>query len=189
MNISPEEAEEALNAIQTVMQKTRRSISSSGAYKFLILWGAIWSLGFLGSQFLPAQVAQYTWIVLDVIGGLISIFIGIRMKAGLHSSSSKTSGRRIGLFWLLLFLYCYAAVAIVWPVDSKQLAMMIILFSTVGWVAMGLLLSFASVWWGLGLFLISLVGYFLIPDIFFLWMAIWGGGGLITLGIVIRNRW
>ena len=53
MNISPTEAEEALAAIQTMVQNTRRAISSSGSYIFLIVWGVIWLLGFLGSQFLP----------------------------------------------------------------------------------------------------------------------------------------
>jgi len=38
MNISPAEAEEALAAIQTMVHKTRRAISNSGAYAFLIVW-------------------------------------------------------------------------------------------------------------------------------------------------------
>jgi len=188
MNISPAEAEEALTAIQAMMQKTRRAISGSGAYNFLILWGVIWMLGFLGSQFLPPQTASNVWVVLDILGGIISVVIGVRLNRGVRTSA-PTSGIRIGLFWLLLFLFCFVAVGIVWPVDGKQLAMFIILFVTVGWIAMGLLLSFASVWWGLGLLSLSLIGYFLLPDIFYLWMAILGGGGMIVLGIYIRNRW
>ena len=89
----------------------------------------------------------------------------------------------------MLFFYCFAAVAIAAPVDGKQLAMYIILFVTVGWIAMGLLLSFASAWWGLALLALSLIGYFLLPGIFYIWMAILGGGGMIALGIYVRNRW
>ena len=65
MNISPTEAEEALAAIQTMMKKTRRAISSSGAYVFLIIWGVVWLLGFLGSQFLPQEspaMPGWSWI-------------------------------------------------------------------------------------------------------------------------------
>ena len=47
MNISPNEAEEALAAIQKMTQKTRHSIASSGAYIFLIITGIIWLVGFL----------------------------------------------------------------------------------------------------------------------------------------------
>jgi hypothetical protein len=189
MNISPTEAEEALTAIQAIMQKTRRAISSSGAYNFMILWGAIWLIGFLSSQFLPAQTAQYVWMGLDILGGIISAIIGIRMSRGVRISTPTTSSKRIAFFWLLLFVYCIAAISVAWPVDGKQLAMFIILFVTVGWIAMGLLLSFVSVWWGLALLGLSLVSYFLLNDIFYLLMAFLGGGGMIALGIYVRNRW
>jgi hypothetical protein len=45
------------------------------------------------------------------------------------------SGKRIGIFWLLLVLYCAAAVAVNLPIDGEQLVMLIILFARVGWVA------------------------------------------------------
>jgi hypothetical protein len=189
MNISPSEAEEALAAIQAVMHKTRRSIANSGAYLFLIVWGVIWLIGFLGSQFLTLETAGNAWMVLDIFGGILSAVIGIRMGRGVRRTSATTSGKRIGLFWMLLFVYCIAAIAVAWPTDGKQLAMFIILFVTVGWVAMGLLLSFASAWWGLALTALALIGYFLLPGIFYLWMAILGGGGMIALGLYIRSRW
>ena len=189
MNVSPSEAEEALAAIQTMMKKTRRAISSSGAYVFLIVWGVIWLLGFLGSQFLPKETASFTWMGLDILGGILSAAIGVRMNRGVRSSSPTTSGKRIALFWLLLFFYCVAAVCVAWPTDGKQFAMFIIIFVGVGWMAMGLLLSFASVWWGLAMIVLALIGYFLLPGIFYLWMAVLGGGGMIALGLYIRSRW
>jgi len=54
---------------------------------------------------------------------------------------------------------------------------------------MSLLLSFTSVWWGLAITALALIGYFLLPGIFYLWMAVLGGGGMIALGLYIRNRW
>ena len=189
MNISPKEAEEALAAVQEVMRKTRRAISSSGAYKFLILWGVIWFIGFLNSQFLPDDIASRVWMGLDIGGGILSVVIGLRLNRVVRSNLPSTSGKRIAFFWLLLFLYCTAAISVAWPVDGKQLAMFIIFFVTIGWVAMGLLLSFASVWWGLALVALALIGYFLLPVMFYLWMAFLGGGGMIALGIYVRNRW
>jgi len=189
MNITPSEAEEALSAIQKIMKKTRHSISSSGAYKFLILWGIIWLIGFLNSQFIPGELAGNIWIGLDIIGGMLSAFIGIRLNRGIRSSSPSTTGKRIGLFWLILFLYCFIAILVAGTTDGKQLAMFIILFVTIGWIAMGLLLSFVSVWWGLALVTMACLGYFFLPDIFYLLMAILGGGGMIVLGLYIRDRW
>jgi hypothetical protein len=189
MEISPDEAKEALDAIQRVMQKTRRSFSSSGAYIFMLIWGSVWMVGFLGSQFLPSEIAGNLWIALDILGGILSAFVGIRMNRGVRSSTSSNTGKRIAIFWLLLFIYCSLALWIVWPVDGKQLAMFIIIFITIGWLAMGLLLSFVSVWWALALTGVALVGYIFLPDIFYLWMAILGGGGMIALGLYIRARW
>jgi hypothetical protein len=189
MIVSPSEAEEALVAIQVMMKKTRRAISSSGAYGFLIVWGVVWLLGFMGSQFLPQLFAGYSWMGLDLLGGILSAMIGIRMNRGVRSSSSTVSGRRIAWFWLLLFIYCFAAIAVAWPSGGKQASMFIILFVMLGWLAMGLLLSFASIWPGLAITALALIGYFLLPDIFYLWMAILGGGGMIALGLYIRSRW
>jgi len=189
MEISQTEAEEALLSIQAIMKKTRRSISASGAYKFLVLWGFIWLIGFLNSQFLPGDLAGKFWIGLDIVGGIISAFIGARMNRGIRTSTPSTTGKRIGLFWLLLFLYCVAAIFVAGTGDGKQLAMFIILFVTFGWLAMSLLLSFTSVWPGLALFALAIFGYFVLPGIFYIWMAILGGGGMILLGFFIRDRW
>jgi hypothetical protein len=189
MNISPTEAEEALAAIQTMVRKTQRAVSSSGAYNFLIVWGFVWLFGFLTSQFIPNETAGYIWLGLDILGGVLSAVIGIRMNRNIRSPSAVASGRRIAWFWLLLFFYCIAAIGVAWPIDGKMLAMFIIFFVMIGWMAMGLLLSFISIWWGLAITALALVGYFFLPDIFYLWMSILGGGGMIALGIYIRKRW
>jgi hypothetical protein len=189
MNISPTEAEEALAAIQAMVRKTRRSISSSGAYAFLIVWGFVWLFGFLTNHFIHNETAGYIWMGLDILGGVLSAVIGIRMNQNIRSPSASATGKRIAYFWLLLFLYCIAAIGVAWPVDGKTLAMFIIFFVMIGWMAMGLLLSFASIGWGLAITALALVGYFLLPDIFFLWMAFLGGGGMIALGFYIQSRW
>jgi hypothetical protein len=149
----------------------------------------IWLLGFLNSQFLPNQTAGYVWMGLDILGGIFSAIVGIRMNRGVRSSAPTASGKRIAFFWLLVFFYCVAAVAVAWPTGGRQLAMFIILFVGIGWMAMGLLLSFASIRWGLALTAVALIGYFLLPGVFYLWMAILGGGGMIALGLYIRSRW
>lgn len=189
MELSPDEAEEALAVIETMVQKTRQAISKSGAYAFLIVWGVIWLLGFLSSHFLPGEIASNAWIALDIVGALLSIFVGVRMNRVVRNSTSAATGKRIAWFWLFVFFFCGAAIGVASPIDGKQLAMFIILFVILGWMAMSLLLSFASVWGGLAIAALALISYFLLPDLFYLWMAILGGGGMIALGIIIRNRW
>lgn len=189
MNISPNEAEEALAAIQKMMRKTRHSISSSGAYIFLIFTGMIWLVGFLATQFLSGEIVNYIWAGMSFIGTALAILFGSRKGRRLRSPLTATYMKRIVAFWLLLVLYCIAVIAIAQPTDGKQTTMFIILFMMVGQLAMGLLFSFSSTWWALPITAMTLVGYFLLPDFFYLWMGILVGGGMIALGLFIRFRW
>lgn len=189
MNISPDEAEEELAVIQRMMHKTRRSIASGGAYIFLIVTGIIWLVGFLSTQFLTGKIVAYIWTGMSLVGTAVAILLGARMGPRVRGPSTSVSARRAGLFWLFLVFYGMAAVAIARPTDGKQVTMFVILFTMLGQLAMGLLISFSSVWWALPITALALVGYFLLPDIFYLWLAILGGGGMIALGLYIRLRW
>jgi hypothetical protein len=189
MSISPDEAEEALAAIQKMTQKTRHSVASSGAYIFLIITGIIWLVGFLSTQFLSGEIVAYIWIGASLLGSAVSILLGTRMSGRVRSPSTAPTAKRAGVFWLLLVFYCIATIAIARPADGKQVTMLIILFIMVGQLAMGLLLSFSSSWWALPITALALVGYFLLTDFFYLWMAILVGGGMIALGLYIHSRW
>ena len=189
MNVSPDEAEEALAAIQNTMRKTRHSFASSGAYIFLLLTGIIWLVGFLATQFLPGEIVVSVWIGMSVLGSAVSVVLGTRMGKRVRGPSTAVYGRRVVVFWLLLVLYGIAAIAIARPTDGKQVTMLIILFMMIGQSAMGLVFSLSSTWWALPIAALALIGYFLLPGIFYLWMAVLVGGGMIALGVYIRMRW
>jgi hypothetical protein len=189
MNVSPTEAEEALEAIQTVMKKTRHSIATGGAASSLIITGIVWLIGYMCTQFLPGKIVVMVWIGLSLLGGALATVLGMRSGKRVHNPSAAATTKRIGLFWLLLVLYCIATLAVAWPMDGKQLTIIIVLFVMLGQLAMGLLLSFASVWWVLPITALVLVCYFLLPGFFYLGMSILGGGGMILLGLTIRSRW
>jgi hypothetical protein len=189
MNLSPNEAEEELAVIQRMIQKTRHSFASSGAYIFLMVTGIVWLIGFLSTQFLTGTIVAYIWTGISLLGTAISILLGARMGPRVRGPSATISAKRASLFWLFLVFYAIAAIAIARPTDGKQVTMFIILFIMIGQLAMGLLLSFSSVWWTLPITALALIGYFLLPGIFYLWMGILVGGGMIALGLYIRLRW
>ena len=189
MNISPNEAEEALAAIERTMQKSRHSFASSGAYIFLILTGTIWLVGFLSTQFLTGEIVGYIWIGISLLGCVLSVLFGTQMGRRVRGPSADASVKRASIFWVLLVFYGIATIAIARPTDGKQVTMFVILFIMIGQLAMGLLLPFSSVWWALPITALSLIGYFLLPGIFYLWMGVLGGGGMIALALYIRLRW
>ena len=189
MNVSPSEAEESLAAIQSITQKTRHSIASSGAHISLIVTGIVWMIGFICTQFLSGAIVAYIWIGMSILGSLLASVLSIRRGKHVRSPSAAATTKRISLIWLLLAVYCVAAIAVAWPMDGKELTVFIVLFVLIGWLVMGLLLSIISIWPGLIIIALVLIGYFLLPGIFYLWMGILGGGGLIALGLYIRYRW
>jgi hypothetical protein len=111
------------------------------------------------------------------------------MGKRVRSPATAATAKRVGLFWLFLVFYCIAIIAVAGPMDGKQLTVFIVLFALIGHLAMGLLLSFASVWWPLPITALVLISYFLLPGFFYLWMGVLGGGGMIALGLYIRYRW
>jgi len=188
MNISLTEAEEALATIQRMEQKTRHAIASSGTYVTLIVTGIVWLIGFVCTQFLP-EISGYVWTGLSILGSILGTLWGFRLGQRVRNRAFSATAKRATLFWLLLVFYCIAAIAIARPTDGKQVTAFIILFIMIGQLSMGLLISFSTVWWALPITALALVGYFLLPSIFYLWMGVLGGGGMIAFGLYIRFRW
>jgi hypothetical protein len=189
MNISPNEAEEALAAIQTMAQKTRHSIASGSVYISLIITGLVWLIGFTATQFLSAPLIIWIWIVTSIVGSVFATFMGIRTAKRVRITSSAVTGKRIVIFWVLLTLFAAAIIAVAHPTDGKQITLIIILFAMIGQMGMGLLLSFSATWWTVPVAAVALLGYFLAPEWFYLWMGLLGGGVMIVLGVYIRYRW
>ena len=189
MNISHDEAEEALAAIQTMAQKTRRSIAGGGAYISLIITGIVWLVGFTATQFLTGSIVPSIWIGVSILGSAFATILGIRAGRRVHSASTAVTGKRIAIFWILLILFAAATIAVARPADGKQLTLLIILFAMTGQMGMGLLLSFSATWWTVPVVALALVGYFIVPVWFYLWMALLGGGVMVILGLYIRRRW
>jgi hypothetical protein len=188
MNISPTEAEEDLAAIQITMRKIRHSIASGGSYITLIVTGAVWLVGFLSTQFVP-EISAYVWTAGSILGTILGTVLGFRMGKRVRSPATAPMVKRVGLFWLLLVFFAIAFILIARPTDGKQATIFIVLFIMLGQMAMGLLFSFSSVWWVLPITALALAGYFLFPGIFYMWMGVLGGGGMIALGLYIRSRW
>lgn len=181
MNISKREAQESLNEIESVISQIRRDIAHGNNSYLLIMWGFIWMIGFSGTQFFPKQ-AGWFWLVLDLIAGMASWMI---MRKSAHQ---RPNGRRVGLAWLILFGYILLWAALIHPDGVKGMAF----FSTLpmcGYVICGLWLGRFWIWLGLIVTALTLLGLFLLPAWFALWLAITGGGSLIISGLFIRKFW
>ncbi len=189
MNISPDQAEEALADIQKIMQKTRHSIASSSFSTSLMITGIIWLTGFVCTQFLTGEIVVYIWIGMSILGSILASILGSRQSRLVRNPAAGATTKRVLLTWLLLTIYCLAAIVVAWPLDGKQMTIFIVLFVMIGWTIMGLSLLFTPVWPSVILVALVLAGYFFLPDFFYLIIGILGGGGMIALGLIIKYRW
>lgn len=176
---------EELRAIRAVMEQTRRAIGRTGGGRFLVLWGAVWLLGFLGTQFLPHHWIGWMWGMLNVIGVAGSVWLGIRLSLQVRSPL----GLRIFFFWLASIAFALLAYWL-FGLRDEHLGLLFALIIALALVQLGLLsFSTGSIWLGLLIAALALIGFHLFPAYFSLIMSFLGGGLMIGTGLWIIRRW
>ncbi len=185
MNVSPDEAREALAAVDGVRRRTRAAIRLGGGGQIMMVWGAVWFFGYLASQFLEGRAVGLAWGVLDLAG-----LAGTALVVGWVSRRvHDPMGWRIGLFWLLLFAYAAVWLALARPADGSLIGLLIATMAMFGYVVMGLWIDLRFLWVGLAVTALALAGYLLTPAWFGLWMAFLGGGVLFGSGLYVLRGW
>jgi hypothetical protein len=182
MPISPAEAESTLIDISATGRASKTFYGYRMASPHMILWGVIWALGYGLSYSFPRETL--VWPVLDVIGMTGSFWIGFRNKG-----SAKFPGAwRYGATALAIFLFIVALFAVIPPRSAEQLSAFFPIF-------VSLLYALFGIWSGGTRLIIAgsiiaaltLGGFFWLPHIFTLWMAVVGGGALILGGLWLRK--
>ena len=185
VNMTTDEAQASLQLIEQVSRQTRRRLIMGGGAYYLILWGAIWFLGNLASQFLAGTLAGRVWLLLDLVGIAGSFWIGYHRSSRIRSPL----GNRIGLIWLAILIYGALILWISDPQDANQANLLITLVVMLGYVLSGLWLGRLISAVGILITLVALLGYLAIPSYFSLWMAVFGGGVLFVSGFLMLRRW
>ena len=187
MNITQREAQDSLETIEKIQQQTRRALAHGGGPFFLIIWGVVWMIGYLASQFLDGQTAGMVWMILDAAGIVASIATGWWISRQVRRPAHDA---RIGMFWLAWLVY---AALIIWLTgvyaDPALMGLILAVFAMFGYVVMGLWLWRPLVWVGAGITALAIALYLLIPSYANLAMAILGGGTLIVSGLYVYRNW
>ncbi|HHB90498.1 MAG TPA: hypothetical protein ENK60_04250 [Anaerolineae bacterium] len=183
MNISKDEAQLSLEAIQQVQKDVRRSLARGGGPIYMMLWGAIWFLGYLGEHFLQPALAGKLWMALVAVGFVLSFVIGWRTSTKIRVPGY---GPRIALFWLAWIFYTSLIIALFHiPTQPEQMGLFIALMAMFGYVVMGLWIWSFLAWVGILVTVIIVLASTLMPEYTNLIMAILGGGTLGLSGLYI----
>ncbi|MCJ7825088.1 MAG: hypothetical protein MUP44_09335 [Anaerolineales bacterium] len=178
------EAHESLEIVRQASELTRQAVARAGSGYMLIIWGVVWLVGFLGSQFL-GEAQGYLWLFLDVFGIVGTAVVIIKSSKQVRS----THGKRIGIFWLILFVYGGLIYWIAGPFQGDQYLLFITILVSLAYVVMGLWFSPPLLYIGLSITALAMVGWQLVPAYLGAWLALVGGGGLISSGIyILRSR-
>lgn len=205
MHLSPEEAQSALVAVQQVQDRTHRTITWGAIYE--VLWGTVWVIGFLISQFFTTNgsVLGWTWGGLGLLGGVISFSLGFYSSR--QQPVRRTSGSwfdapqaRFGLLLWAMLLYSSILFVLFFPLllHGQQSALQFGLHLSLWWSVTAMFIYAASGLWfrlpqiigvGVAVTAIALLGYYLLPDYYYLLMALFGGGTLIGHGLSWLHPW
>ena len=192
MSQGVEELQETLQEVKETAGRTRRAVRYKGPDALYVIWGVVWMVGFTAQHQLPATPLRFGhfawplncvgWTPLVVAGAAASAFIFRR-----RTPVDPSAARPMGMFWLLLFAYVGLWLTLLAPMfdprkmGSAELTRVVTaiycLVPMFAYVVMG---PFGCgrymIWLGLGVSCMTLVGFFAVPNYFYLWMAVVGGG-------------
>ncbi|MAT99363.1 MAG: hypothetical protein CL608_19665 [Anaerolineaceae bacterium] len=174
------EAEAQLRLIEQA-QARQRAVGSRETGWFLLIWGLVWLVGFLTSQFAPASWHIWVWLLLCGVGGGLSAVVGLRL--GQQVQYTQT-GPKLGLFYPVFLGFCLLWLFLVQPQSWQETAVFAISFLGFAVVLSGILLKVRS------LIAAGLVGTALAVGIYLWFVAqfglvvgLVGGGGMIVAGL------
>ena len=111
----------------------------------------------------------------------------------------STSDTRFGISFILLFVFAAIWFAVLMPWGSMADVHYLEFQRSVGAYAATLVMFsyvIAGLWWdryfmwlGIIVTVLTIVGYFALPQFFNLWMAFFGGGLLALSGLLVKRRW
>ncbi len=194
--LSRDEARAALAAIDAISSETRRNIAGSCAGPILIWWGLIWIV-MLGYAQFHSGPNRLWWVF--ILAGFSGQVVLQQVRPPLIKQAPNW---RAAAFWLGIFVYAGLFLILLEPWDllqnlssadsamvDRKITAYLSIVPMFAYVIIGPWVSRFFV--GLGLLMTALIlfGYYFVPNWFYLWVGLIGGGTLILSGIFIRKFW
>lgn len=190
--VSPEQAKEMLADIDQMARRIRKTLAASALAPNLMVWGAVWAIGFTAT-FLNVARHGWFWAGLIAVGAVLTFIITWRAarERVVVSDEEKRLSWQIFWFWVAVLGYATALLFVRPPREGQDVVVTFVMLSMLGYVVMGIWVrSLALAVIGLFVTATMMVGRLGIDQQYFMpWMAVFGGGGLFMSGVYIRLRW
>jgi hypothetical protein len=183
MPLSQSDASEALRLVDEAHARSRTLRGYSLAAPHLILWGVVYFVAYISCYLRPMQ-SGLIWAVLVPAGVIGDVLITRHAKAGKLKFSVICT---IAGIFVTAFAFFTATAAIMRPHDPRQIAAFVPLVVAAVYILWGFRKGTRLSLTGVALGLLTMIGYFALPDSFMLWMATAGGGAMLAGGFWLRR--
>jgi hypothetical protein len=194
MTLSPDQAAQSLKEIEKTERRSAEAHEYAMSSPGFILWGLIWAVGYTGTYLLPnygfVHGISWLWFGLVVIGIIGSSILGRRRYRNLAPEAvakARAIGFRWGMTMFVFYAFIAATFAVMHPhnpaVSGAFIPLLIAAIYSVWGIWQGLRFLYA----GIALAILTLGGWFFLPQYFLLWMAAVGGGSLVLVGLWLRK--
>ncbi|NIK88084.1 hypothetical protein FHS83_001402 [Rhizomicrobium palustre] len=184
MAISSEEAAKTLAEAVEAERRSARLRFYHRSSPHLIMWGTIWLIGFGVCALLP-KYGDMVWNFLVPLGIVGGVAISSRLP---REAGKGFRAWRMGALGVLIFFFVSATYFIMQPHMSRQFVAYPALITGCAYVAVGLWAGPRYVISGIAVAALTLYGFVTFStDMYFLWMAVVGGGSMILAGFWFRT--
>jgi hypothetical protein len=179
--IDSKEAREALSDIDEMVRRVRQSQTYDIASLIMILWGVLVFAGNIATWLWPRDGDQI-WIAINAVG-VVATLATIYVRA-----EARSFDVRMLVAYLLFFAFGYLCTKVLGDFTPRQLGTFWPIYFMLLYAIAGLWLGYAFVLIGVGISILTLIGYFYVGgEAFLLWMAFVNGGGLLLGGLWMRR--
>ncbi|MBK8856459.1 MAG: hypothetical protein IPN11_01855 [Opitutaceae bacterium] len=186
MNPTKDEATAALAAVARSQAALRQAFRAHNGHYYLWLWGVVWALMALSAHCGgPAAIQRY-FPLLCLGGGVASGAIGLLQRRQVRIA---TDWRFLGVLGTLLGFGVIWLLVLQPARGSEKLFVYISLMVAQIYAVAGIWFDSYLFWMGLVLAALLLIGFFFFLPVFWIWVAVFGGGALILGGCYVRYFW
>ncbi|HWW28361.1 MAG TPA: hypothetical protein VNZ85_20925 [Caulobacter sp.] len=184
MGISKTEAASALADIENTAGRGRLLKGYQVGGPILMVWGAVWAVGYTAMGVLPPERWGLAWLVLDAIGVVATVLLSRR---GGKAEAKAGQGWKVGAGVVAIMAFMAATYTIFRPTSVEPAIVYPGLMTGLVYAGVGIAFAPRYLWIGASVFAASLVGWFFFQPWLAFWMAAVGGGGLFVGGLWLRR--
>jgi hypothetical protein len=182
--IDARQAAAALGDIEEIVQRVRQSRTYDIASLMMILWGVLVFAGNIATFAWP-RYGGYIWIGVNAAGAAGSIAVSVFQLPG---TAGRSFDRRMAIAFVFFFGFGLLSSTVFGHFGPREMGAFWPIYFMLIYCIAGLWFGRAFVAIGLGITVLTLIGYFFVTGAaFLLWMAAVNGGGLLLGGLWMRR--